>query len=358
MGKQMVRIGLMGLGRTGRNLFRLLCDSKDLALRAVTDPSDPAALLYLLRFDSLLGRFPHSLTLQDGFLESADQRVRVLPAAAPGEVPWGELGVDTVIDTGPRPLSRAAVAAHLAAGARRVILCTQPSEPADVTVVRGINDGALQPGQRMVYGASASAGAAAPVLAVLDEAFGIRRAFATFVRAYGEEQSLADVPADDARRGRAAAENIIPQHTSEAEVLAELLPGLRGKLSAFAMNVPVASGSAVDLVCWHDRPVTPLTPLTPLTIEEVNRVLREAATGRLAGILGYEESPIVSSDVRGVAVSALCDSLATMVLAGNVTKTLTWFDDGWGYAHRLLEVVRRFEAIDAAATGDSTEASR
>ena len=349
MGKRVGRIGLMGLGRTGRNLFRLLFDSEDLELRAVTDPSDPAALLYLLRFDSLLGRFPHPLTLEGGVLAAAGRQVRVLPAAAPGEVPWGELGVETVIDTGPRPASRAAVAAHLAAGARRVILCAQPAEPADVTVVMGINDGALQAGQHMVYGASASAGAAAPVLAVLDEAFGIRRAFATFVRAYGEQQSLADVPADDARRGRAAAENIIPQQTAEAEVLAELLPGLRGKLSASAMNVPVASGSAMDLVCWHDRPVT---------VEEVNRVLREAAAGRLAGILGYEESPIVSSDVQGSAVSALCDSLATMVLAGNVTKTLTWFDDGWGYAHRLLDVVRRFQEIDGAAAGDSTEVSR
>jgi glyceraldehyde 3-phosphate dehydrogenase len=349
MGKRAGRIGLMGLGRIGRNLFRLLAESEDLELAAATDPSDPAALLYLLRFDSLLGRFPHPLALEGGELAAAGRRVRLLPAAAPGEVPWGELGVETVIDTGPRPATRAAVEGHLAAGARRVILCAQPVEPADVTVVMGINDGALQPGQRMIYGASASAGAAAVAVATLEEAFGIRRGFATFVRAYGDQQSLADVPADDARRGRAAAENIIPQQTAEAAVLTELLPGLRGKLSAFAMNVPVAHGSAVDLVCWHERPVT---------VEEVNRVMREAAAGRLAGILDYEDSPIVSSDVLRSAASGICDSLATMVLAGNVSKTLTWYDDGWGYAHRLLDVVRRFQTLDAAATRDSTEPSR
>jgi glyceraldehyde 3-phosphate dehydrogenase len=189
----------------------------------------------------------------------------------------------------------------------------------------------------------------APVAKLLLQAFGIRRAFLTVVHAYSDQQHLADMPAAEPRRGRAAAENIVPLRTGAAQALGWLVPELRGKVTGFAMNVPVPDGSVADLVCWHERPVT---------VEEVNGKVREAAAGRLAGILDYEDQPIVSSDVLRSASSGTFDSLATMVLAGNVSKTLTWFDNGWGYAHRLMDLIRRFREIDARVPAGAKESGR
>jgi len=339
MGKRVTHIGLMGLGRVGRNIFRLIYDSEDMRLEAVSDPDDPAALAYLLRFDTLLGRFPAPIAVDGDVMRVAGRQVRMLRGKAPGEIPWGELGIDTVIEATAAYRTRAEMERHLAAGARRVFLCSPPAEPPDITVVMGVNDGDLRREHRIVSNASSTAHSAAPIAKILHEAFGIRRAFLTTVHAYTDEQRLADVPAEEPRRGRAAAENIIPQRTNAAEVLVELLPELRGKLTALAMNVPVANGSVVDLVCWHDRPVT---------VEAVNRTVRDAAASpRFAGILDYEDNPIVSSDVLRTAASGTFDSLATMVLGGDVSKTFTWFDNGWGYAHRLLDLIRRFQEIDA-----------
>jgi glyceraldehyde 3-phosphate dehydrogenase len=338
MGKRVTHIGLMGLGRVGRNIFRLLYDSEDMRLDAVSDPSDHAVLAYLLRFDTLLGRFPAPVAVDGDRLHVAGRRVSMLPGKEPGEIRWGELGIDTVIEATASYRTRAEMERHLAAGARRVFLCSPPAEPPDITVVMGVNDGELRPEHRIVSNASSTAHSAAPIAKVLHDAFGIRRAFLTTVHAYTDEQRLADVPAEDPRRGRAAAENIIPQVTNAAEVVMELLPELRGKLTGLAMNVPVANGSVVDLVCWHDRPVT---------VAAVNNAVREAAASpRFAGILDYEDNPIVSSDILHSKASGTFDSLATMTLAGNVSKTLTWFDNGWGYAHRLIDLIRRFQEID------------
>jgi glyceraldehyde 3-phosphate dehydrogenase len=338
MGNRVSHLGLVGLGRVGRNIFRLLYDSEDLRLEAVSDPADPETLAYLLRFDTLLGRFPAPVVVDGDSLRVAGRQVRLLRGRKPGEIPWGELGVDTVIEAAQGRPTRAELERHLAAGARRVILCSPAAEPPDATVVMGVNDGDLRPEHRIVSNASSTAHAAAPIAKILAEAFGIRRCFLTVIQAYGEQQGLADVPAGDPRRGRAAAENIIPQATDAAALLMELLPGLRGKLTGLAMNVPVAAGAVVDLVCWHDRPVS---------VEEVNRVVREAAASpSLSRILEYQDNPIVSSDILRSERSGTFDSLATMALAGKVSKTLTWFDEGWGYAHRLVDLVRRFQQID------------
>jgi glyceraldehyde 3-phosphate dehydrogenase len=329
------RIGLMGLGRIGRNIFRIVHDQPDIELAAVCDPADKAALAYLLRFDTILGRFPAEIRVDGDDLVVQHRRIRMLDAVDPD---WSALGVETVIEATARYRTRAELERHLAAGARRVILCSPPVDPPDFTVVIGVNDDLLRPEHRIVSNASSTANAAAPMLNVLNEAFGIKRAFLSTVHAYTNQQRLADVPAEDPRRGRAAAENIIPQSTNSAELVMQLLPALRGKLSGLAMNVPVANGSVVDLVCWHTRPVA---------VEEVNRAVRQAtATPRLAGILAYEDAPIVSSDILNSAASGTFDSLATMALAGAVSKTLVWFDNGWGYAHRVVDLVRRFQQFD------------
>jgi glyceraldehyde 3-phosphate dehydrogenase len=359
MGERVTHIGLVGFGRVGKNLFRLLHDSEDLRLEAVSDPTGIAALSYLLRYDTLLGRFPAPVAVEGDGLRIGERQVRVLPAKEPGEIPWGELGIDTVIEATPKPRTRADLERHLAAGARRVFLCSPsagppPPDQADITVVMGVNDASLRREQRIVSSSTPTVHAVAPVVKILHAAFGVRRAFLTTVEAYGDDQGLADAPAPEARRGRAAAENIIPRETAVAEALAGLLPELRGRLTGLAMTVPVANGSAADLVCWHDR---------PLTVEEVNRALREAAAAPpFAGILDYTEDPIVSSDVLHGDASGTFDSLGTMVLAGSVSKTLTWFENGRGYARRLADLIRRFQEIDshvqATAADGRTEARR
>ena len=333
-------IGLMGLGRIGRNIFRILYKSDDLRLKAVSDVADPAALAYLLRFDTILGRFPDELSVRDGHLYVAGRQVRMLTEekGAQAAPPWGELGVEIVIEATAHGRTRAEVERHLEAGARRVILCSPPAEPPDITVVMGVNEDRLTPEHRIVSNASCTAHAAAPVLEILNGAFGIQRAFLTTVHAFTNQQRLADVPADDPRRGRAAGENIIPQETNSAEVVMDLLPELKGKITGLAINVPVPNGSVVDLVCWHERPVT---------VEAVNEVVRTAAaSARWRNILAYEDDPIVSSDILLSEYSGTFDSLATMVLGDDVSKTLTWFDNGWGYAHRVVDLMRRFRQID------------
>ena len=333
-------IGLMGLGRIGRNIFRILYKSDDLRIEAVSDVADPAALAYLLRFDTILGRFPDEVSVKDGHLYVAGRQVRMLTEEKGAQTtpPWGELGVDVVIEATSKYRTRAEVERHFAAGAKRVILCSPPAEPPDFTVVFGVNEDELRPEHRIVSAASATAIAVGPVLKVLANAFGIERAFLTTVHAFTNQQRLADVPDDDPRRGRAAGENIIPQETHAAELLAELMPDLRGKITGYSMNVPVANGSVVDLVCWHQRPVT---------VDAVNEVVRTAAASDgLREILAYETEPIVSSDILLSEQSGTFDSLGTMVLGNDVSKTLTWFDNGWGYAHRVVDLLRRFEQFD------------
>jgi glyceraldehyde 3-phosphate dehydrogenase len=344
-----IGVGLMGLGRIGRDLFRVLHESDELRIAAVSEVADPAALAYLLRFDSIRGRFPGTVSLEGGELHVAShaghgdsRRIRMLTEEKGAQTvpPWGELGVDVVVEATGKPRTRAELERHLAAGAKRVILCSPAAEPPDVTIVFGVNEDALRPEHRIVSNASPAVHAAGPVLKVLAGAFGVERAFVSTVHAFTNRQHLADVPADDPRRGRAAGENIVPQMTDDAGLLAALLPGLRGKLSGASLHVPVANGSAVDLVCWHERPVS---------VEAVNEVVRTAAADGLRRILGYETEPIVSSDILGSAESGTFDSLGTMVLGGNVSKTLTWFDNSWGYAHRVADLLRRSGELEKGA---------
>ncbi len=331
------RVALMGFGRIGRNLFRILYRSERVRVAAINDPADAKALEYLLRFDTILGRFPDEVSVADGHLYAYGRQIPVLPGS--DDPPWGDLGVDVVIEATGKPRRRQDVERHLELGAKRVILCSPPLEAPDVTLVTGVNDGDLKPEHRIVSNGSCTAHAAGPVIKILREAFGIRRAFLTSTHAYTNQQRLADVPSEDKRRGRAAAENIIPQETNADEVLKELMPELEGRLSAMAMNVPVPDGSVVDLVCWHDKPVTETA---------VNEVVRTAAASRFKGILDYEDNPIVSTDILRDPHSGTFDSLATMVQGETMSKTLTWYDNGWGYAHRAVDLIQRFIELDQA----------
>jgi glyceraldehyde 3-phosphate dehydrogenase len=333
-----IGVGLMGLGRIGRNLFRILQDDGHFELRAICDPGAPEALAYLLRFDTLLGRFPGTLELDGRRLRVGERAVDLL-AGEPGQAGWQDLGVEMVVEAGKAGRSRAELEKHLDAGAKGVVLCAPPSDPPDLTVVMGINDDRLRAEHRIVSNGSSTAHAVAPVLRALQREFGVDRAFLSTVHAYTDQQRLADVPAAEMRSGRAAAENLIPQPSNAAQLLGELLPEIGPRLSAAAINVPVANGSAADLVIWHQRDVS---------VASVNEAVRRAAVAS-AGRLAFEEEPIVSSDVLGAMASGTFDAGATMTLGARVSKTLTWFDNGWAYSHRCVELMRRMNVLRRGA---------
>jgi glyceraldehyde 3-phosphate dehydrogenase len=334
-------IGLMGFGRIGRNLFRILYQSQDIRLAAISDIADHKALEYLLRFDTILGPFPDEVSIRENNLYVVGRQIPMLSEKEPGDVPWGDLGVDIVVEATARQRSREEYEKHLEQGARRVILCVPQKTPPDITIVMGVNDNQLKPEHRIVSNASCTAHCAAPVIKILHEAFGIQRAFLSTVHAYTNQQRLADVPSEDKRRGRAAAENIIPQETNASQVVTGLIPELAGRLTGASMNVPVPNGSVVDLVCWHQKPVTKVA---------INEVMRTAAgSEKWRGILNYEDDPIVSSDIIRSTYSSTFDSQATMVQKENMSKTLAWYDNGWGYTHRVVDLIRKFMEIDKEA---------
>jgi glyceraldehyde 3-phosphate dehydrogenase len=335
-----IRVALMGFGRIGRNLFRILYNRDDIQIAAISDIADHQSLEYLLRFDTIHGRFPEEVSIKDGNLYVVGRQIPMLSAKDPGDVDWGKMGVDVVIEATARPRTRPELQQYLDRGAGRVILCAPPADPPDITVVIGVNDDKLKPSHRIVSNASCTAHSVAPVVKILNDAFGISSAFLTTVHAYTNQQRLADVPTDDPRRGRAAAENIIPQDTNAADVVMELLPQMQGRITGMAMNVPVPDGSVVDLVCWHDKPVSETA---------INEVVRTAVASQWKGILNYEDNPIVSSDIVRLPYSGTFDSLATMVLEEQVSKTLTWYDNGWGYAHRVVDLILRFQKMNREA---------
>ncbi len=334
----MTTVGLLGFGRIGRNLFRLLYNREDIRIAAISDWNDPGPLEYLLRFDTQLGHFPVEVSIREGHLYVAGRQVRMFTGKDQGQVPWGELGVHTVLEATSRGRTRTELQAHLDAGAKRVIACAPPREPPDVTIVRGVNDEKLERRHRIVSNASSTVHCLAPIAKILHDAFGIERALFTTVHAYTGQHRLADVPAEEMRLGRAAAENIIPQESRSPAMVMEVIPELAGRVSGSAVAVPVRNGSAVDLVCWHSRDVTRVA---------VNEVVRTAAsTDRWKDILRFESEPIVSSDVTRSAWSSTFDSLATMTLGKRVSKSISWYDSGFGYAHRAVDLIERFVELD------------
>ncbi len=327
-----IRIGLSGIGRIGKNAFRILYDRDDIQIAAISEIAAHEAIEYLIRFDTIFGPFPDELSIREGHLYVRGKQIPVLKADMEGGVPWGALGVDVVVEATGKVTRRAEVEAHLENGAKRVILCAPLEEKPDVTIVFGVNDGDLRPEHRIISNSSCTAHCAAPIVKILNEAFGIERAFLSTVHAYTNQQRLADVPSADPRRGRAAAENIIPQETNAAQMVGELVPELAGRIVGRAFNVPIPNGSVVDLVCWHSREVS---------VTAINEVIRTAVSAEWQGIVAYEDDPVVSSDIQRSPYSSTFDSLATMTLGETVSKTLSWYDNGWGYTHRVVDLIER-----------------
>lgn len=335
------RVGLVGLGRIGKNIFRILYKREDIQVAAISEISDHKGLEYLLKFDTVLGRFPDEVSIKEGNLYVVGRQIPMISEKDVQQPPWGDLGVDTVIEATSKSRARADLEKHLAAGAKRVISLAPPLDAFDIMAVMGVNDDKLESRHRIVSNASSTVHAVTPVIKILNEAFGIRRAIFTTVHSYTSQHRLADVPAEDMRRGRAAAENIIPQESRSPWMVTELLPELAGRVTGYAMNVPVRNGSVVDLVCWYEKKVTQVA---------INEVVRTAAaTDRWRNVVKYENEPIVSSDISSSAYSTTFDSLATMVQGDRVSKTLSWYDAGYGYAHRAVELISRFAELDRTA---------
>lgn len=329
----------MGFGRIGRNVFRQVWGRDDLEVAAIVDIADPEALAYLLEYDTIFGRFPDPVDFSGGHLEVGDRRIPMLSDPEPGDVDWSAHGVDVVVQATRKHRTAADCTKHLDRGAKRVILASTPENPADMdTVIMGANDHLLGPDDLMVALGSNTSNALAPILKVLNDSFGVERALYTVVHAFTNQARLADVPGDDFRTSRAAAENIIPQPTNSAETIALVLPELAGKISGMALNVPVSNGSNVDLVAML---------AVETDAKAVNAVIRAAAES--AHMIEYTEDPIVSSDVIGNRHSAVWDGLATIVMGGTMLKCITWFDNGWGYSARVVDVIEKLASFEGAS---------
>lgn len=333
-----VRVGIMGFGRIGRNAFRIIQQNHpQIDVVAIVDIADPKVLEYLLRFDTVHGPYLEPFSVKGDAMYHRGRQIRMLTKREPGEVDWKELSVEIVIEATGKYRLRPQIEKHLAAGARKVILTVPPRDEIDAVIVSGVNDHILTAQHRIVSTGSCTANCLAPIARVLNDAFGIDKAFMTTVHAYTNDQRLADVPHEDLRRSRAAAENIIPASTWAPLAVQRILPELAGKLDGIAVNVPVPDGSTIDLVTLMKRSVT---------VEEVNEVVRSAAGTTYKRIIEYATEPIVSSDVIGNSHSAIFDSLSTSVLGGNLLKTISWYDNGWGYATRVVELVEKLASLN------------
>jgi glyceraldehyde 3-phosphate dehydrogenase len=327
-----VKVGINGFGRIGRNVFRAAhAAGADIDFVAVNDLVDTATMAHLLKYDSILGRFPGEVAEAGDALSIDGKELKVLSERDPAALPWGELGVDVVIESTGFFTKREDAAKHLEAGAKKVIISAPATEP-DVTVALGVNfDDTYDPEQHhVISNASCTTNCLAPLAKVLHESFGIEQGLMTTIHAYTADQRLQDMPHKDPRRSRAAALNLIPTTTGAAKAVGLVLPELNGKLNGFSMRAPVPTGSAVDLVFTTPNPLEP---------DQINAALKAAADGPLKGILAYTEDPIVSTDIVGDPHSSIVDALSTMVIGdGRMAKVISWYDNEWGYSNRCVEL--------------------
>jgi len=329
------RVGINGFGRIGRNFFRAHLErGSEFEIVAANDIGDVPTMAHLLEHDSVLGNLKQHVEAHDGQIRVGDRELRILAERDPRALPWGDLGVDIVLESTGFFTKRDDAAKHLEAGAKKVVISAPATNP-DVTVVLGVNDGDYDPASHsVVSNASCTTNCVAPLAKVLHDEFGVEQGFMTTVHAYTADQRLVDAPHSDLRRARAAAINLIPTSTGAARAIGLVMPELKGKVDGIAMRAPVPDGSVVDLVARVGRETT---------AEEVNEAVRRAASGPLEGILRYSDEPLVSSDIIGSPYSCVFDSELTMV-NGNLVKVFGWYDNEWGYSCRLVDLVAKMVA--------------
>ena len=330
-----IRVGINGFGRIGRNFFRAQhARGSELEIVALNDLGDAKTMAHLLRYDSNLGPFPGGVELADGVIRAAGEEVRILSERDPGALPWGDLGVDVVLESTGFFTDREGAQKHLDAGAKKVVISAPATDP-DLTVVLGVNDDQYDPSSHhIVSNASCTTNCVAPLAKVLHELGTIESGFMTTIHAYTNDQVILDFPHKDLRRARAAAINLIPTSTGAAKAIGLVMPDLQGKVDGISVRAPVATGSLTDLVVTLGRETSK---------DEVNDAFRAAASGPLEGILQYCEDPIVSTDINGNAYSCIFDSELTMV-RGSTVKVFGWYDNEWGYSCRLVDLIGRLPA--------------
>jgi len=326
------KVGINGFGRIGRNAFKIAVEREDCNFEvvAINDLTTPATLAHLLKYDSCFGKFEGTVDATENSIIVNGREIKIYALKDPAEIPWGEIGVEVVLESTGMFTKKSDAAKHIAAGAKKVVI-SAPATEEDLTIVMGVNEEKYDPSQHHVLSnASCTTNCLAPFAKIIDEEFGIQRGLMTTIHSYTNDQKILDLPHKDLRRARAAGISMIPTTTGAAKAVALVLPQLKGKLNGMAIRVPTPAVSLVDIVFEVKRETT---------AEEVNSILKNAAETKLKGILAYTDEPLVSVDFKGDPVSSTIDGLSTMVLEGNMVKILSWYDNEWGYSTRAVDLI-------------------
>jgi glyceraldehyde 3-phosphate dehydrogenase len=325
----MVKVGINGFGRIGRNVFRAALNNPNVQIVAVNDLTDVKTLAHLLKYDTTHGRLDATVEVGDGALIVNGRSIKIFAERDPGNLPWGEHGVEIVVESTGIFTAKDKASLHLKGGAKKVII-SAPATDEDITIVLGVNEDKYDASQHtIISNASCTTNCLAPFAKVINDQFGIVKGMMTTVHSYTNDQQVLDLPHKDLRRARAAAENIIPSSTGAAKAIGLVLPELKGKLNGMSMRVPTPNVSVTDLVVELSKSVT---------VDEVNGALKAAANGPLKGILNYSDEPLVSSDYNGDPASSTIDALSTMVIGDNMLKVVSWYDNEWGYSNRVVDL--------------------
>ncbi|NLP42972.1 MAG: type I glyceraldehyde-3-phosphate dehydrogenase [Veillonellaceae bacterium] len=324
------KVGINGFGRIGRNVFRAALKNPAIDIVAVNDLTDAKTLAHLLKYDSVHGILDAEVKADGNNIVVNGKTIKVLAEREPANLPWKDLGVEVVVESTGRFTEREKAAAHLQAGAKKVVI-SAPAKNEDITIVMGVNQDKYDAqNHHVISNASCTTNCLAPFAKVLNDKFGIKRGLMTTVHAYTNDQQILDLPHKDLRRARAAGMSIIPTSTGAAKAVALVLPELKGKLNGFAMRVPTPNVSVVDLVAELDKSAT---------AEEINTALKAAAEGELKGVMAFSDEPLVSRDYNGNPNSSIVDGLSTMVIEGNLVKVVSWYDNEWGYSNRVVDLI-------------------
>jgi glyceraldehyde 3-phosphate dehydrogenase len=325
-----VKVGINGFGRIGRNVFRAALGSPEIEFVAVNDLTSPATLAHLLKYDSILGNLPNTITAGDDFIAVDGKKLKVFAERDPAKLDWSSTGAQIVIESTGHFTDATKAKAHLQGTVKKVII-SAPATNEDLTVVLGVNEGKYDPkAHHVISNASCTTNCLAPLAKVLHDTFGIASGIMTTIHSYTNDQVILDFPHKDMRRGRAAALSMIPTSTGAAKALHLVVPELKGKLDGFAVRVPTPNVSVVDLTFTSEKPVTK---------ESINEALKKAADGPMKGILGIETNELVSSDFKGNPLSSIVDSPLTKTVGSNMAKVISWYDNEWGYSNRVKDLV-------------------
>ena len=327
-----IKVGINGFGRIGRLVYRAILDRKEFDVVQINDITTADVLAHLLKYDSVHGKFKGEVTHSGNAIVVNGKTIKVSAERDPANLPWGELGVEAVVESTGVFRKKADIGKHIQAGAKKVVLTVPAKDEIDATIVLGVNDEMLKDEHQIVSNASFTTNCLAPVAKVLHDKFGIVKGFMSTIHAYTNDQKILDLPHKDLRRARAAAVSIIPTTTGAAKAVGKVIPELNGKLDGFALRVPVSDGSLVDLVVELNQSVT---------VEQINTEMKKAAEGSLKGILEYSEEPLVSCDIVGNPHSSIFDALSTMVMDGNMAKVVSWYDNEWGYSCRVVDLLAK-----------------